>query len=183
MSWIKNRLPNDCDITNKTCNGNCSCCGSCCTEFLPVTRKEVENIFKYLRTHDIKEQYPYKEGKDLYVSCPFCSEETHKCLIYEVRPKVCRRFICSLSSEEITKNRTIDSCERAYFNRCDAETGAVKRMISFHSMFFGDANYDVCWRHLTILLTLGEGKVPFEKEKELIPMLVDTIDKDGHIKF
>ena len=38
-----------------TVNGECSQCGSCCTNFLPMTRKEIREIRRYIKKHGVKE--------------------------------------------------------------------------------------------------------------------------------
>ena len=39
------------NIENFTCNGKCSGCGNCCTDFLPLTQAEVKRIQSYLVSH------------------------------------------------------------------------------------------------------------------------------------
>lgn len=78
--------------------GKCSCCGACCTNILPMTEQEVNDIKEFLKTHpDIKPHNylvaPAVAQMDL--TCPFLDEtKEKKCMIYEVRPRICRDFIC-----------------------------------------------------------------------------------------
>lgn len=83
------------DLTN---NGECTKCGSCCSNILPMTKSEIEVIRKYIREHGIKQcrtliptVTPLSD-----MTCPFLDtkKDMDKCKIYQVRPKVCRDFIC-----------------------------------------------------------------------------------------
>lgn len=81
-----------------TCNGKCIECGNCCSNLLPMTDEEILIIKKYIK------QYKIKENKHLVplstvaldLTCPFLDngKNCEKCTIYEVRPKICRDFIC-----------------------------------------------------------------------------------------
>lgn len=39
-----------------TDNGKCTQCGECCTNILPMTQAEINNIHKYIKKHNVKEQ-------------------------------------------------------------------------------------------------------------------------------
>ena len=84
------------DLTN---NGKCTQCGKCCSNILPMTDEEIEVIRKYIKKRGIKE---HKHMIPLAVpaldmTCPFLddSKPNEKCTIYEVRPAICKYFICS----------------------------------------------------------------------------------------
>lgn len=82
-----------------TDNGKCTQCGNCCGSILPMTDKEIKTIKRYIKQHGIKEQkhlIPFAEPM-LDLTCPFLDDgkKTEKCTIYEVRPAICRCFICS----------------------------------------------------------------------------------------
>lgn len=83
------------DLTD---NGKCTGCGSCCTNFLPMTEKEVSVIHRYIKKRNVKEQKHFIPSSTPIVdmTCPFLddSKSCDKCLIYEVRPRVCIDFIC-----------------------------------------------------------------------------------------
>lgn len=86
-------------VYNKTDNGRCTGCGSCCSNLLPMTDKEIRIIRQYIKRHHIKE---CKHGMllakpALDMTCPFLdtSKSTEKCTIYSVRPAICKCFICS----------------------------------------------------------------------------------------
>lgn len=77
-------------ITDNSVGGQCSKCGECCTPFLPITQEEVNTIQRYVIKNNIKPQ------KDVLVmqnrlACPYWNG---KCLIYEVRPLICKSFYC-----------------------------------------------------------------------------------------
>ena len=83
-----------------TRNGKCSGCGGCCTNMLPLTESEIRTIKRYIKKHNIR-PHNYVMAplatKTLDLTCPFLdnAKQTEKCNIYEVRPAVCRYFICS----------------------------------------------------------------------------------------
>ena len=83
------------DFTN---NGKCSGCGQCCSDLLPLSKKEIEIIRKYIHTHQIKRQQhkmPFAKAADFDLCCPFMDiSKEKKCTIYEVRPQICKSFLC-----------------------------------------------------------------------------------------
>lgn len=84
-------------VYNFTNHGECSCCGKCCSNILPMTKDEIETIRKYIKKNHIKQQKHIciPENVALDLTCPFLDNSKQlKCTIYEVRPKVCRDFIC-----------------------------------------------------------------------------------------
>ena len=76
----------DCSV-----NGKCSCCGECCSNFLPVSQSEVDRIQEYVIKNKIR---PAKEMLLMRntLICPYFNGK--KCLIYEVRPLICSEFYC-----------------------------------------------------------------------------------------
>ena len=86
-------------VYNHTNNGECTGCGDCCSNLLPMTEKEIEAIKRYIKKHRIKEckhTIPLANPV-LDMTCPFLNtgKKTEKCTIYIVRPAICRCFICS----------------------------------------------------------------------------------------
>ncbi|MBQ3799483.1 MAG: YkgJ family cysteine cluster protein [Treponema sp.] len=73
-----------------TKDGECSRCGRCCSAILPVTRKEIKVMRQYAKAHHIKTER--HEDEDLL--CPFLSTKEKSCMVYEVRPQICRVFRC-----------------------------------------------------------------------------------------
>lgn len=95
---------NDVIVNDFTHNGKCCNCGECCSNFLPLSRKEVKRIKSYIKKHHIKEQrHNALMGVDM--TCPFRDETNKKCLIYEVRPDICRAFNCNQSHDVILSNK------------------------------------------------------------------------------
>lgn len=131
-------------VTDYTCNGECSRCGGCCSDFLPLTRKEQITIGRYIKAHNIKEQSNLLLNPASFdITCPFLSSENRRCLIYEVRPKICRTFICSQDMETIQRNKRQAHqigevvCMREYFygkeNPLCKILGERSRMLEQHS--------------------------------------------------
>ena len=108
-----------CFVKDYTCGGKCSNCGQCCSDLIPISEQEIAKIKAYMKKHQIKEQrHNAATGVDL--TCPFRDERTRKCLIYEVRPEICRLFICNQPLAEIEKNKTrIYEKEKTVFMRTE----------------------------------------------------------------
>lgn len=95
-------------ITNKTCNGKCSNCGECCSDILPIDQTEIKRIKKFIQKNDIKEsKHLSMLDTRLDLTCPFRDNENKKCLIYEVRPDICRCFICSKLMPDIEHDKAL----------------------------------------------------------------------------
>ncbi|MGN0106452.1 MAG: YkgJ family cysteine cluster protein [Hominilimicola sp.] len=91
-------------VTDYTCEGKCSNCGQCCSDMLPMSKKEVKRIKAYIKKNHIKEQrHNGMNGIDL--TCPFRDEGNRKCLIYDIRPSICQRFKCDKRTEDIQKEK------------------------------------------------------------------------------
>ena len=91
-----------------TKDGQCSNCGSCCSRFLPVSGKEIKVIRRYVRKKKIREQwhlYPTAFPQDDW-TCPFRSEAERKCMIYKVRPAICRDFQCDKPKKKIEADKS-----------------------------------------------------------------------------
>ena len=115
-----------------TLNGHCSRCGGCCPDILPVTVSEVIVIKKYITARNITpiRQIEFDSDsapKDIRLQCPFSDEAHKKCLIYQVRPEICRTFICSQTPEVIAQNQIDLSIHRK---------GAI--FVSMHITFLDD---------------------------------------------
>lgn len=88
---VEHIVKDDIKITDNSCCGNCSKCGECCTNFLPVTQKEIEIIQEYVIANKIRPQKQMLVMQNR-LTCPYYNGK--KCLIYEVRPLICREFYC-----------------------------------------------------------------------------------------
>lgn len=111
------------DVTDYTRDGRCSNCGQCCSSVLPLSAREVERIHAYCRAHKVKEQHRYgPQGIDL--SCPFRDEAGRRCLIYDVRPDICRAFMCNHTADDIRRQKRL-------FH-------ATRRLVFMRAEFFGN---------------------------------------------
>lgn len=92
-----------------TINGECSGCGQCCSNFLPLSAKEIKEIRRYVKKHHISEQkHIAPMAKPLIdMTCPFLisDRKKDKCSIYPVRPHICRCFICSQPPSKVRENK------------------------------------------------------------------------------
>lgn len=68
-------------------------CGECCSSDFPVSRPEVEVILKWIVDHISREvlQRQYQVHDAQPQKCPFLTADK-RCLIYPIRPFVCRQF-------------------------------------------------------------------------------------------
>lgn len=88
---IKNVIGNNTKIINNSICGKCSKCGECCTNILPVSQSEIDKIQKYVIKNNIKTQKQILVMQN-ELTCPYYNGK--KCLIYEVRPLICKEFYC-----------------------------------------------------------------------------------------
>lgn len=90
------QISNNDNIKDMTKEGKCSRCGECCGLFIPFTKKELKVIKEYVNKNNIKPMFRYNTAIGSFdARCPFYNSIQHKCNIYEVRPHVCKDFICS----------------------------------------------------------------------------------------
>lgn len=86
-------------VVDCTRDGKCSDCGGCCVNELAMTKQEVKIIKDYIKKHNIKPKKTLAPTVEpvIDLTCPFLDQTvtSHRCQIYEVRPKICREFICS----------------------------------------------------------------------------------------
>lgn len=137
------------NVTDYTQNGKCSNCGECCTDLMPVTDSEISKIHKYLRSHNIKEQKMVVAVNAYDITCPFRDNIHKKCLIYEVRPSICRKFLCSQSYDEVDTNKI--------------EAVKAGRQISMRQEFFGNSSTnDMMMKLAAILFSNKDDQIPSE---------------------
>lgn len=115
------------NIYNFTKDGKCSGCGNCCSNLLPMSQKEVDAIHRYIKKHGIKEcKHLLPVATPVFdMTCPFRDNDKKICTIYEVRPEICKQFIC-------------DSEKRAKHNR--KPLGQTRGIVDVRSEFFNDNN-------------------------------------------
>lgn len=123
-------------ISVYACNGQCSKCGNCCTDFLPVTKKEISKIKRYVKENNIKAENRIIEG-NIILQCPFLNQKTKQCNIYEVRPFVCRNFLCS--HKDWRRKRKL-YMERADYNGT-YKNGKIKPIYSMDELVFDNLEF------------------------------------------
>lgn len=84
-------VKHDVKITDNSICGDCSRCGECCTNFLPVSQSDIDRLSKYVIENKIR---PQKQMLIMQqrLTCPYYDGK--KCLVYEVRPMICKEFYC-----------------------------------------------------------------------------------------
>jgi Fe-S-cluster containining protein len=90
------------EVIDFTIDGKCSNCGECCTTFLVLSDQEEKTIRNYVKKHHIETVCNVKPPmwRTIDLTCPFLDRSReHKCLIYNVRPLICRKFICGKGKE------------------------------------------------------------------------------------
>lgn len=113
-------------------NPNCNNCNECCSLLSMITPEEYQFYLKYFST-DKKGREIFKQGVTRWVEisrklnsfnmmCPFISK-TKRCLIYQIRPKVCKEFHCSPSLNKLDKS-SIENSE--HFTIYDIVKAIVK---------------------------------------------------------
>lgn len=96
-------------IYDFTVDGKCSSCGACCSNVLPLSGKEIKEIKRYVKKHRIKEQKHIAPVKNntLDLTCPFRDDINRKCLIYDIRPGICRDFQCDKTPKGIQTSKEL----------------------------------------------------------------------------
>ena len=96
-------------IENYTKGGICSNCGQCCSNFLPMDHQEIDRIRRYIKKHNITAvpvSVPYSDRFSLILHCPFRDDSQKRCLIYPVRPGICKSFQCDKEESVIFAERS-----------------------------------------------------------------------------
>ena len=89
-------------VYDYTDNGKCSSCGQCCSNYLPVSSKEIKEIRRYIEKKHIRECkhiIPTVEYFDM--TCPFRDNDRKICTIYQHRPVICKDFKCDNAKHDI----------------------------------------------------------------------------------
>lgn len=94
-----------------TKDGKCTGCSQCCSRFLPLSEREIKDIKRYIAKHHIKE---CRHGAPLANNledwtCPFLDDTKpkDKCTIYQVRPQICRAFVCNQPPSKVRANKEL----------------------------------------------------------------------------
>lgn len=95
----------------------CKCCGECCSNFLPLSIKEIDRLKDLVKKRKLKPNKRIFEEHYL-LSCPFL-DESSKCIIYEDRPLICSEFRCDFkmndNEELIKENRFLVDLRKEIF--------------------------------------------------------------------
>lgn len=104
--------------SNHCVDGECTHCGECCADLLPLTPGELEIIRRYVKKHKIKEhrQAPFWDRNATDLTCPFRNQQTKRCDIYQVRPYICKEFICRKSLLDARKDRDLIHKDRKVYS-------------------------------------------------------------------
>lgn len=104
----------DLDLTPRdlSVNGRCSECGECCTNVMKISQTEIARIRAYIKCHGIKPVDHFRApmaGDFLDMCCPFLDDKrpSRKCIIYPVRPAICRHFMCRSISDPEYRERML----------------------------------------------------------------------------
>lgn len=101
-------------VTDYTKDGECSGCGQCCSNFLPLSLKECFRIRNYVQRKHIAE-YVHRPPTAAPVqdfTCPFRDDGKKICTIYDIRPEICRDFQCDKPRKQIAANKRLISQTR-----------------------------------------------------------------------
>lgn len=114
--------PKDLDFT---VDGKCSRCARCCQAILVMSEQEIHKIKSYIGKTKIQPINHHTVLDTEFVDvCPFL-DNGHNCMIYPVRPSVCKRFLCSQYM----------SSEAPYFDHSD------KHIYNMYDLFLPEVNY------------------------------------------
>lgn len=98
-------------------DGSCSGCSSCCHGMtLPITEEEAERMADYAaKKKYLPAPLEYMPGPwaqpGRKARCPFLDKG--RCVVYPVRPKICRDFLCCMDEDKMKslRNKRIAACE------------------------------------------------------------------------
>lgn len=112
-------------MTDLTRDGKCTGCGECCSNLLPLSKSEICRIRAYIKKHGIKEQEHFiigmAEKPKADMTCPFMKLGGNKrCVIYDVRPEICRAFTCrgtKMTKELLREERRAVLMRETFFGK------------------------------------------------------------------
>lgn len=103
---------------------DCTACANCCRQtYVVLSRADVEELARYLQmpVAEVIRQYTVRDPEDSArtilghtgAGCIFL--DGNLCMVYEARPRACRRFPYLVSSERSLGNRMASVFRRAWF--------------------------------------------------------------------
>lgn len=117
-------------VTDFTVDGQCSGCGQCCSDLLPLSRAEIDRIHRYIKSHNIREHHNYVLAEGFDLTCPFRDNVNRVCAIYSVRPDICREFRCDYDPAKIEADKAM------FHSRHDVVSMR-------HEFFGGDDSFEI----------------------------------------
>lgn len=158
-------------ISDKTCKGQCSRCGECCSIFIPFTEKELSIIKEYVSKHNIQPVNRFTP-KGMEAMCCFYDSKNHKCNIYEVRPFVCRDFKCDHKDWLKRRNQ--------YEKRSKYNNTVGKKFIA---ATFDDLIYDDYRYILQYFVSLSYDEITKGVESSKLVNLLKLVNREDTLKF
>jgi hypothetical protein len=92
-------------VNNYCIDGNCSRCGECCSDFIPLLDNELRIIKEYVKKHGVTAYKNRAVYAYIDITCPFYDAGKKECRIYPVRPSICRTFQCDKSFVELMRDK------------------------------------------------------------------------------
>lgn len=131
-----------CEPQDLTDNGICTQCGECCTNLLPISDSDIRRIRHYIKRHGIRpiNHIPVLiQGPTLDMVCPFLDDKKpdHKCLIYPVRPTICRHFTCHTYVNKDARDAMIEQIAQDHDT---AKELAMSRTRDIRATFYPNTN-------------------------------------------
>lgn len=87
-------------------NFECKKCGKCCSNYLPLTEKEINTMKKLAKKEN---KHPLMQ--DWYDRFPFLNTN-NKCDIYENRPSICKSFTCENYTANVYEGEILDKINK-----------------------------------------------------------------------
>ena len=157
------------NIENCCNKGKCSHCGNCCTDMIPITLNEYKLIKQYIKEHNIKvfsEIFTVIDGQQsINLLCPFRDIKAHRCLIYPVRPNICRLFKCNQPEPIVLKHKE-NMHKKAYYNKIRNSKDTVVKLYSLREIFY-DTSIDTI-RALVGTILREYGSADLKKIKDML---------------
>ena len=122
----------------------CYRCGNCCKIDKQTTLQEFELAFNALKKHGINlKGNRLPNGKIAWpIPCPALKNGQAFCLIYKIRPFVCRQFLCGKTYKEDSKPWFSNgSFNKGYFNKLIEDNpvfAKIKKRIEDKAVLWGN---------------------------------------------
>lgn len=120
---------------NYCIKGKCSRCGQCCSTLIPITNKELEAIKWYMKENNLQIQDNFRDGNNIYDTCPLYDRVNKKCIVYPVRPRICRTFKCDGDLDLLLVQRE-NAHRRAHYNK--GRNGNITNVYTLQELLTGN---------------------------------------------